>query len=909
MARRNELLYALNAGAVDKEALSRIDLEKMRLAGEHPVTNWLPRVMGPMTLRPGLQHLDTLSQETRMVPFIRDSDTTGLLLFGDQVVAIYDNDGAPVPVATASTAITNPTFTAGGGGWSDVSDTGAGTDGVATLGVSGTVELIATKYRAAATQQSVSVSGGDQTVAHTLRITVTRGPVFFRVGSTSGGEDVYNETRLFTGTHKLTFTPGVATIYIRFRSEDQVARYVSDCRFEHTALGGAGELTLPTPWETADLPYLAWDQSADVLFLADGTYQQRRIERRGASSWSIVLYQTRNGPLQAPDTDKVTLAGSAVAINGNLTSNIPYFKSSHVGCLFELTHDADYVSEQLTGLNQTTDYVTVRGLFSSTVTFDDRNLGLTLDFTTGSFVGTIALERSTDTDAAVWSTVETYTADHSSTYNDEQTNLIAHYRWRVIAYTSGYAQATLNYASGSTTGLVRVVSYTDDQTVGYEVIKRLSSTGATGNWRGPVWSDDLGWPRVPQFRDDRLHWFLGGRDYASIVDDYDNFDDSVEGDSGPISRSVGAGADEGVRWALDMDRFVVGTSGFVASIQASDFNEVVTPTSYTVRIGPTLGASFVPPVQIDDVAIMADKTNRRLYDVFAPEGSAKIKSTDVTRLNPSAVSGGIVAMAVQRQPDTRIYVVLDNGDCAVVTYERDEKVIAFTTFTTDGDFEDVVVLPATRQDDVFFVVNRSGVRCLEKLANEADQKAVATCGLVDAHKTLTGSISSITGGTHLASRTVYVWADGAYRGTFALDGSGGAALGTTYARVVYGLSYDAEFTSVKLAYAAQLGTGVGQTKIVKRAAPILSNSTLGGLTIGSSSSRADALPPYYNGAARTDSQFVEHYDEEPFPIPGEWDADARIYLKAQSHYGPKTIQGIVMDIETREGANAQARNG
>ncbi len=68
MARRHEHIFALNAGGVDKEAVSRVDLEKMRLTGEHPVSNWLPSVLGPMSLRPGLESLSSLEAVTRPIP-------------------------------------------------------------------------------------------------------------------------------------------------------------------------------------------------------------------------------------------------------------------------------------------------------------------------------------------------------------------------------------------------------------------------------------------------------------------------------------------------------------------------------------------------------------------------------------------------------------------------------------------------------------------------------------------------------------------------------------------------------------------------------------------------------------------------------------------------------------------------
>jgi hypothetical protein len=600
------------------------------------------------------------------------------------------------------------------------------------------------------------------------------------------------------------------------------------------------------------------------------------------------------------------LTPSTYLANGTLTSNLPYFKASHVGTLFELTHNEQHAIEELNGVNQATGKITVRGLFSSTKPFDDRNFGYGVDMTTGTFVGTIALERSTDIDAQVWTVVETFSATVSPTaYNDEQSNLLCHYRLRVTGYTSGYALVNLDYLAGSTTGIVRITAFTNSMSVTYEVMERIGGVNATDDWRGPMWSDDLGWPRVPKLRDDRLHWFFRDRDFASNVDDYDNYDDSVEGDSGPIIRSVGGE----VRWALSMDRLVIGTSSRVSAIQASDFNEVVTPTSWSVRPGPTLGAGYVPPVQIDDTAIMSDKTGTRLYDVTVPDGAAKLKSSDLSRMLPNGFGSGIVDIAVQRQPDTRVYIVMGDGSCIVLTFEREDKVVAFTTITSAAALiKDVCILPGERQDEIYFMVDRGGALRLERLGNETDQKSKSTCTLLDGYRVLTGSVSSITGATHMAGWVVNVWADGFDRGTVTLNGSGVAALGATYARVVYGLAYSATFESVKLAYAAQLGSAVGQTKQVKRVSPILSNSVLDGIRIGMDAANADPFPAYIDGAQRTTGQFFTHFDEDSFAIPGRWDADSRIYIKADSNAGPVTIQAIAIDIETREGIDASNRN-
>lgn len=913
MARGHQLVYALNAGGVDPEALARVDLEKMRLAGEHPIANWLPRVLGPMALRPGLQSLYRIPSDavTRMLPFVRSSTSANLLLLSDQTMRILDADGDPVSVATSSSAVLDPTFIgplAGSytTGWYDDSITGDGTDPTVTL--SSSLAIKGTDWRPGSVQQGVSIALADRAKAHTVTIEVTLGPVLVRLGTDVDKQDLLTETSLGTGTHKITVTPNAAYIYIKIRNETDTTKYVSRVQFEHTALGGAGVMTLPTPWTEALLRDVAYDQSIDVMFCGDGTNKQRRVERRGASSWSVAEYETSGGPLVTPTSDTVTLSSSAFLGDTTLTASLDYFDSSHVGGLFEITTPEQHVYTELNSSGQTTGYVVVSGVYVSAL--NDRVLGYAI---TGSgWTGTIALERSTDAERAVWSQVQTFTGSAGpTTLNDQQDNLSVAYRFRVTSYTAGYATVALDNLGGTKTGLVRITAVSTPTSATAAIIKPIGSINTpTRNWRGPRWTSTRGWPRVPKIFDGRLWWFGGDTAYGSVVDDFTNYDDSVVGDSGPIIRSIGSGATEGAVWALDMQRLIVGTTGFEASIRSSSFDEPLTPTQFTVRNASTLGVANVPAVKVDRGAFFVQRAGRRIYEIAYSGETNDYTSNDVSRLVPIAFDDGVLAMAVQRQPDTRVYFVLNTGTVVVLTYERDDKVVAFTTITTpNGLFEDVAVLPGDEQDNVYFIVNRGGARYVERMGNERDQSAVSTCTLLDGYKVLTGSISSISGGDQWAGETVNVWADGARRASVTLDGSGAAALGGTYSRVVYGKAYDAEFTSVKLAYAAQLGSAVGQTKIVRHAGLVLRNSCVDGIELGRDSANTYPMPPYVNGAARTASQFFANYDEGAFPIDADWDVDSRLYLKADSSYGPVTVQAIIMDIETRDGGNANSQGG
>ncbi len=146
----------------------------------------------------------------------------------------------------------------------------------------------------------------------------------------------------------------------------------------------------------------------------------------------------------------------------------------------------------------------------------------------------------------------------------------------------------------------------------------------------------------------------------------------------------------------------------------------------------------------------------------------------------------------------------------------------------------------------------------------------------------------------------------ALRGHYAdvtLDGSGVAALtGGPFARVVYGKAFTADFKSVKLAYAAQLGDAVGQTKMVHGAGLVLHKSCLDGILVGPDFDHLEALPQIYKGAVLTPNQLIDHYDQDIFPINAEWTPDARLVVRVNSAEGPVTVQGVVIDVETRDGA-------
>jgi hypothetical protein len=100
---------------------------------------------------------------------------------------------------------------------------------------------------------------------------------------------------------------------------------------------------------------------------------------------------------------------------------------------------------------------------------------------------------------------------------------------------------------------------------------------------------------------------------------------------------------------------------------------------------------------------------------------ADFVSHEITRLKQEMCASTVVDLAAQRQPDTRLHLVLGNGSVVVVVHEPNEDVSAMVPFTFSGDaVERVACLPGIEEDKVYLYVNRAGKRCIERFAMRSE---------------------------------------------------------------------------------------------------------------------------------------------------------------------------------------------
>lgn len=908
--REKPYLFALNGGEVSPLAMGRVDLGRMRISGETYI-NTTPRVIGPMQGRAGFEYLGSTDGDevARNIPFIFSATDTSLVELSDAKLKVR-NDDALISRAAVSTTVVNGDFSSATG-WSLVTTGG----GVATIG-SGVLTL-QTPVRGGTTlaRRSVTVAGADQNVEHALNITVDNGPVRFRCGLTSGADDLIRETDLKEGFHSLAFTPDASgTFWVQLSCESEANRIVSEI-----SVAPSGVMEITAPWTAAQLFNLRYDQSGDVIFItsSDGSMQPQRIERRGLRSWSLTPYYFTDGPFRDKTAD-VTMTPSVRTGNGTLTSSAPFWRSEHVGCVFRITHQQTEVGSSLSGPDRYTDEIRISGNSRYDINSDGNNENTqerdVVFNLTGTWSGIISLQISED-DGQTWRRFQNFSTNQSLTRTPGAPNTVVQFRagFNSDDYVSGTAVISAVYSGGGGgDGYVLITGVNSSTEAEMEVISRLHAAQVANEWAEGTFSPLRGWPSAIGLFEGRLWWGGADKVFGSVSDGFESFDLEQEGDSGPIIRSIATGAVNSVRWILGMARLCIGTSGAEPVGRSSSFDEPITPENFSIKDASTQGSADVGAVKIDKSAVFVQRSGKRAYSLSYSIDNQDYASGEVTKYHPTILSAGVKVMAVQRQPDTRVWFVLNDGTAAIMIWEPAEDVITWYRYQTDGLIEDVAVLPNEDDDDVYLIVNRtidgSTKRYVEKMAYDGNAEGGATNRMGDSYivVTLAGS-DTVTGLSHLEGKNVVVWnaADempymtGDVPTEFTVASGQIMLPASVTGDVVVGLPYEWFWKSAKLAYGVQDGNPISRRKKITHLAPVLYKTHIRGIQYsGRDFDNMNYLPLIDNitGETNDTSKVYESYDPDLQAMQGQWHTDSRVYLKGQAPL-PCTILALSMVVD------------
>lgn len=893
-------LFAFNRGIVSEFALARVDQKRLAFSAQQ-MDNVMSRVLGPMCLRPGTGYKGTTynNAAARYLKFIFSTSDTSLVELTDSLMRIWIND-ALLTRPAVTCAVTNGTFAGNITGWTDGSDAG----GSATYEAVNHMKLVSNGTARAVGYQLVTTSSAN--IEHALRINIATGPVTLRVGSSLGDDDYVSETSLNAGIHSISFVPG-GNFYVQFASTTVYKKLIAQCTIE-----AAGVVTVPTPWLAADLGKVRYDQSGDILFCACDGHQQRKIERRGtrpgARSWSNCVYQSDDGPFMVQNIGPITIAASATTGDITLTASAPYFKTNQVGGLISLTSIGQTQTKSISAQNTFSNAIKVSGLA--------RSIGITI---TGTLAAGSKVTLQQSTDDATWSDVagQVWTSASmpvSGSYSDGLVNQIIYYRIGIKTgdYTGpDSVVCTLIFSAGEQRGIVRLTAVSTSLSATAQVLADLGGTAATNIWQEGMWSVKRGFPTAVRLHEGRMWWFGRNGIIGSVSDGFTSFDETIIGNSGPINRTIGSGPVDVINWALSLQRLIVGAEGKEVSIRSSALDTPLTPTDFNMKDASTQGSTSVEAWKIDQKGVFVHRNGVKIYETAFDIQSYDYNSSDLTEMCPELGISGVVRMDIQRQPDTRIHCVLGNGTAMIAVYSRQEDVLSWQTFSTDGYVEDVVVLPAvvnTSEDQVYYVVRRvingTTTRFLEKWASEIDCRGSTISKNSDCHVVITtGSPSKIISGlSHLVGKNVVVWADGAplLDGNndpllFTVNASGQITIPVSATVLVAGLYYEGLWKSTKLGQMLSvLQSLFSHHRRIQRIGFLLAYFCRAGFQFGPDFDHLDDMPVIEDGT--TAPTFQAAYENDTIPFPCTWTPDLRLCIKMRAPM-PCTVLGVPLEID------------
>lgn len=585
---------------------------------------------------------------------------------------------------------------------------------------------------------------------------------------------------------------------------------------------------LATPWAAADLPDIQAHQINDVVVVVHPDYSPRKLTRVTNTSWTIGEVEWDYPPLLDPNTGATTLAvyPETAGTGREMTASADTFDEDHIGAFFRIGHNRDSVAEKvaITGTNTGT-AIKISGGWTVT--------------TGGIWDATVILERASDAAfTADVETVRTYesaeTKNFSDAGNEEDS---AYYRLRVTNYNyhtpasgADNPYAYLESTDATVYGLVKVTDFIDAQTVEVTVIDPPDSSDATTIWSEGAWSDYRGWPRAVSTHEQRLI-FAGTTHqpqtvWGSVAGDIYDFRAGTLDDSS-FAYTLASRNGNRIEWLYSQDVLLIGTAGNEWSMSGGGFDDPITPTNVRVREQSSRGSARVPAVMAGDALLFVQRSAKRLREIVYSFENEKWVTPDMSQLAYDVTEPGIIQIAVAHHPETVVWCVLADGTLASMTYERDQRVVAWATHETDGLVESVAaVYGASEADEVYVTVRRtlgSGevrryVEVIEPDArSQTDSRAVSDFVFLDSAAKVTSESATtmFSGFDHMEGNTLGVLADGAKLPPVTVTG-GQITISRAATTVVAGLLYDMLVQPMRNLPVLEDGPGFGRKTRVNR---------------------------------------------------------------------------------------------
>jgi hypothetical protein len=406
---------------------------------------------------------------------------------------------------------------------------------------------------------------------------------------------------------------------------------------------------IPTIYTTADLTdadgnfNLRFEQSADVIYFAHTAHPPQKLQRLGATRFTMSTVVFSGGPFQDVNLTTTTIYATAATGATQITASSGIFTPNLVGSLIQLR-------EKLAATTLAWE-PGVGVLINAIRSSDKKNYMALAAGTTGGDRPVHTFGAKFDGNAGVqWE------------YQDCGFGVV-----RVDSYVS---PTVLN---------VTVVSPFPEDTSPTLPSNVVGVGNPTTRWSLGAWSDAAGWPSQVAFYRERLCFGRSQTVWLSVAGDYEVFtardpSDLVTADMA-ITLPLKGPKVNNIQWmqaiSSAQDALVCGTAGSEYAVKSMTEQSAFGTDNHTAAPISTLGSSNAHPARVGNVLLFIQRAGFKLRDVLYEFTSDSYKSEDQSLLAEHLPKGGITQLCFQQEPYSLTWATRPDGLLMAMTYSRE----------------------------------------------------------------------------------------------------------------------------------------------------------------------------------------------------------------------------------------------
>ena len=498
-----------------------------------------------------------------------------------------------------------------------------------------------------------------------------------------------------------------------------------------------------SPYTSAQAFEIHVTQSADVMYIAHEDVPPKKLSRAGATDWTIASVDFAGGPFLDENTTAADLMGFArtggtvrsgyyfpAGSTGTLTAtggHTPFLGTANdVGTLWLVKHTRP---DNKTSTFDSDTNATPTALTNAIKTKGDFTVVLDT-FSAGDSAKLWRKEGNGD-----WQEFRSFSAATSFSATEDEKDT-----YYIITRSINTINGTFTAKNQVNRGVVKVTTQSSTTVATVIVIDSVLSNNSsdaavtTSMWAEGAWGLFRGYPRTVTFYEDRLWWASSTNNpdtlwgsKSSLYEDMEFTDLGLDDDA--LVFPLNDNEVSQLQWMFARQVMAVGAANKEYRFGASDIDKPVTPSDRKATPQTAYGSDDIQPVILNNAIFYFQRQGRKLRAMRFDAITENFTADDATLLANTILESAPTCMAVQRIPDSLIWVTRTDGVLLSFTYEPDEEVSGWSRHITQnstsvgtpvGFYESVAVIHGSVEDEVWVsvkrIINSVTVRYVERFA-------------------------------------------------------------------------------------------------------------------------------------------------------------------------------------------------